>query len=634
MRLICGLMQLNGAAVDPGRLRAMAAQMDVPRLHPRLTVWSEGPAGLAVLDFAARGRTDLPGDDADILAADVRLDEPDLLARTLDRDVGAADDELLFAALQRFGASGLDRVLGDFAFGSWDRKAARLVCGRDAMGIRPLSYVHRPLDVFAFASLPKALHGAGIVRKKIDEDAVARRMVRNFRNDDNLITGIKRIPPAHFIEVSRSMIRLQRYWQPDRASLGRRQCAPEEAAREMRRLVTEAVRCRLPRDGKLGAQLSGGLDSTAIAILAARELRKQERQLYAYSFLDRQRNDINLADESEFITAVLRQEKDIEWTPLRRHAEVSPDGATIDADTMRLVANESNEFQAVAEAQGVSLILSGWGGDEGASFSGRGGLAERLLRGQWRMVTREISALSHRRDVPWWSIVRSEVVSYLWNNSAPAALLHLLKRAAGKQNDLQSLLRRALARTTRRRLAASGDQPLSLAADGRENRWRLLTSPHISERAEKEAQIAARHGTALAFPLLDRRVVEFALTLPSEHFVRDGVRRRVFRDAMADLLPAKVWNEDRKLTAFPSVIIDTVAGRDEYLAKIKRYESNDVVRRTLDLDWLRRQVAAFPSAEEVREELRAGRRPAAAAVIAAVAAGLAAAAYLEQHANE
>ena len=67
-----------------------------------------------------------------------------------------------------------------------------------------------------------------------------------------------------------------------------------------------------------------------------------------------------------------------------------------------------------------------------------------------------------------------------------------------------------------------------MAADGRENRWRLMTSPHIAERAEDWAQTGARHGLAFVFPLLDRRVVEFALSLPSELFLRGGFRRRPF----------------------------------------------------------------------------------------------------------
>jgi asparagine synthase (glutamine-hydrolysing) len=631
MRLICGLVHLDGKAADRGLLRAMAAQMDVPRLHPRLTLWNEGAAALALLDFSGRTSADLPNEGANILAADVRLDEPRRLARTFGRDDAAADDELLLAIMRHFGPSALNRVLGDFAFAYWDRTAGRLICGRDAMGIRPLSYVHRPRDVFAFASLPNALHGVGIVQKTIDEDALVRRLDRNFRHDDNLVAGIKRVPPAHFLELDHGEITLRRYWQFDRATVGRSRCSPEEAAREMRRLVTEAVRCRLPRDGKVGAQLSGGIDSGAITVLAARELRTQGRQLHAYSLLDRRRNDINLPDESEYIAEVLRQEADIAWTPLHRSAASPADANVFDIDTMSVVPDKPNQLVVAAEADGTSLMLSGWGGDEGASFSGRGGLAELFLRGKWRLLAREISALKSYRNAPLQSVVRREIFSWIWNDSAPAAVLSLLKRATGKESDLRSIRRKVLAPAVRRRLAASGDKPLRLAADGRENRWRLLTGPHISARTEKEAQIAARHGVAFAFPLLDLRVVEFALTLPSEFFVRDGVRRRVFRDAMAAVLPPKVRDEERKLDSQPSIAIDVVARRDEYLAKIDAYQNNDIIRRTLDLDWLRRQAAAFPSVDEVREQLRAGRRPAEATTIAAVTAGLAVAAYLEQH---
>ncbi len=68
--------------------------------------------------------------------------------------------------------------------------------------------------------------------------------MRSFRHDDSLIAGIKRLPPAHVIEVSREGISLLRYWQLDRAAVGTRKCSPDEAARELRRLVDEAVACR------------------------------------------------------------------------------------------------------------------------------------------------------------------------------------------------------------------------------------------------------------------------------------------------------------------------------------------------------------------------------------------------------
>lgn len=636
MRLICGLLRLDGTAVDESLLRAMVAQMDVPRLRPQVTLWREGVVGLAVIDFAARGASELPQQGAGVMAADVRLDEPDVLARLLGRNSACPQADLLLATVQRFGAPGLERVLGDFAFARWDRQSKRLLCGCDIFGIRPLSYVHRPGRLFAFASLPKALHGTGIVAKKIDESAVARRIARSLRNDDSTIAGIKRLPPAHVIEVSRDGIQLTRYWRLDRSIAGTRQCSPEEAAREMRRLVTEAVRCRLPREGEIGAQLSGGLDSPAIAVLAARQLREKGRTLHAYSFLDRQRNDIALEDESESIKAVLDQEGYIDWTPFRLPYLSHPGSIIFDCDNMQpLDPNRPVPAAcARAEAQGVGIILSGWGGDEGATFNARGALAELFLCGRWRLLAREISALGRERGWPRWRILRGEVLSYLWGDWLPPTIRGLTNRITGKAPRLRNLRRRPLSPALRRALAASSDQGLRMVADGRENRWRLLSSPHITERAEIDAQVGARHGLAFAFPLLDRRVVEFVLSLPSELFFRDGVRRSLFRDAMTDVLPAKIRLRHNKLSPFPSRLMDYLEGRDELLEKIDSYEKSKAVRRVIDLAWLRRQVQAFPSPEQVYEELRAGTVPVAAPMIAAAVHGFSAAAYIEQHGSE
>jgi asparagine synthase (glutamine-hydrolysing) len=635
MRLICGVLHLDGATASEELLRAMAAQMEVKRLRPSLCLWRNGPAGFAVLDFSARGATAsaLPELGASTIAADVRLDEPVALGRKLDRDGAVAEDALLLAALERFGPSGLDQVLGDFALASWNKATQRLVCVRDAFGIRPFAYVHRPGRLFAFASLPKALHGSGIVPKKIDEDALARRMVLTFRADDCLVAGIKRLPPAHFLEISHEGLVLQRYWQLDRTAVGTQRCSPDEAARDLRRLVDEAVKCRLPRTGETGAHLSGGLDSSAIAVLAARRLREQGRSLHAYSFLDRQRNDITLEDETEFVKAVVEQEGDIDWTPIRPPTGLPAPDEPMDADKMTELGAEQPENAVCtrAEQQGVGLVLSGWGGDEGATFNGRGTFAELFLRGRWRTLAREVAALKRERGWPALRIFRNEVLSYLLPDPAMA----LARRIAGrKEPDLQTLFGRTLSAAARRRLAASGDKGLSMAPDGRENRWRLMTSPHIAERAEVWAQTGARHGLAFAFPLLDRRVVEFSLSLPSEFFLRGGFRRRPFRDAMADVLPASVRLRHQKYQPFPSRMLDLAEGKDELLAQIDAYGQNEHVRRMIDLAHLRRLVEAFPSPERMREEMRGGDNPTAAASLITAEYTLAAAAYLKQHASE
>ncbi|MGH6835917.1 MAG: asparagine synthase-related protein [Methylocella sp.] len=630
MRLICGMLHLDGRSASEGLLRAMAAQIDVERLRPSLCLWRNGPAGFAVLDFSARGAqaSALPELGASTIAADVRLDEPFELGRKLSGDAPVTEDALLLAALERFGPSGLDQVLGDFAFASWNKTTEHLVCARDAFGIRPLAYVHQPGRLFAFASFPKALFGSGIVPKKIDEDALARRMVLTFRADDCLVAGIQRLPPAHFLEVSREGLSLTRYWQLNRTALGTRRSSPTEAARELRRLVDEAVKCRLPGNGEIGAHLSGGLDSSAIAVLAARRLREEGRVLHAYSFLDRPRNDITVEDETEFVQAILEQEGDIDWTPIRPPAGAAP-GGQMDADKMTPLRADAPENAVCtrAEEQGVGLVLSGWGGDEGATFNGRGTLAELFLGGHWRALAREVTALKRERGWPASRIFKGEVLSYL----LPDQARRLAGAITGRKPNLQTLIGRILSAAARRRLAASGGQELSMAPDGRENRWRLMASPHITERVEVWAQTGARHGLAFAFPLLDRRVVEFSLSLPSALFLRDGFRRRLFRDAMADVLPPKLRLRHQKYQPFPSHMLDLAESKDELLAQVDAYGQNESVRGMIDLAHLRRLVEAFPSPERVREEMRQGDQPAAAVSLIMAAHILEAAAYLEQH---
>jgi asparagine synthase (glutamine-hydrolysing) len=634
MRLLCGLFNLDGAKANERLLRAMVAQMEVPRLRPATSVWQNGPVGLAVLDFSSDpGRSQsLPETPLAAIAADVRLDD----AETLRAAVPAAprqEDALFLAALDHFGTAGLHQLLGDFAFACWKKNEQRLVCGRDVFGVRPLSYVYQPGKLFAFASLPQALYGAGIIEKKIDEEALARWFARGRQADDSLLSGIKRLPPAHFLEVSRGGISITRYWQLDRASIGARRCSAEEAARELRRLVERAVCSRLPNNGATAAHLSGGLDSSCVAVLAARQLREQGRTLHTYSFVDRQRNDVNFADESEFVDAVLQQEGDLAWTPIRPPVRLSMLNGRLEADNVIGLGPEQpeNAICEDAEAHGVSVVLSGWGGDEAASFGGKGALTEQLLSGRWRKLAREVSALGRATGVPQIKIWRDGVLSPFWRAALPAPLLALADRIAPKRRPFRDKLAQLLTPTARAHLVHNPTAAYKTAPSARENRWRLSTGAHISERTEAWAQIGAGHGLAFAFPLLDRRVVEFALSLPSELFVRDGYDRRPFRDAMVDVLPPKVRFRRRKNPFYPSRWLDLAESRDDLLEKCARFVGNETARRLIDFDRLRQQIEEFPAPDQVHADMSAGKIPAGVETMVAAIHGLMLAAYVEQH---
>lgn len=595
MRLICGFLHLDGRPADATCLDTMAAAMVEPGLAPRIIRRIDGPAGLATLDFAEPSAALPHGDSSLLLAADVRLDEPERLAEAL--STGKARDEaLLLAALERWGAEGVGRVLGDFAFAVWDPRSRTLLCARDGMGVRPFFFLHRPGEVFAFASLPRGLHADGFAARNLDEAyLLGTLLTTHYGPERSLFRGVERLAPGGWLRVSAGRVERGRHWRPDPASAGRRVCRPEEAAEELAALVTEAVRCRLPAAGPVAAHLSGGLDSSALAILAARKLRGEGRSLLGYSFLPTPQGGFDPPGERPYIDAVLRQEPDIVWTPIRIGDPAAFILPRMDEDQPQPCDRTDPETQVCADAaaRGAEILLSGWGGDEGVTFNGRGALAEALLAGRWRALAGEVRALAAETGHSPFQVLRGDALSYV----IPDAVWTLGRRLLGRPSlpptrpDVDTMLRPDA-------VAAVSVRKPPLKPDAVANRLRLLTGQHLSLRTEFWALTGARHGLAVTFPLLDRRVVAFALSLPSALFIRGGWKRRVFRDAMADVLPAEIrWRRD-KLSPFPELPAVLAMQRDALLGRLAEMRGHPRVTALFDLDAIERRVRAQPAAEE------------------------------------
>lgn len=600
MRLICGFLHLDGRPAEATTLDAMAAAMVEPGLVPRIARRIDGPVALATLAFAEPPAALPQGDSGLLLAADVRLDEPEWLAEALATGTAPAgagrDGTLLRTALERWGVEGVGRVLGDFAFAAWDPCSRTLLCARDSMGIRPFFFLHRPDEIFAFASLPRGLHAGGFAARELDEAyLLGNLLATHYGPERSLFRGVERLAPGGWLRVSAERIERDHHWKPDPASAGRRIGRPEEAAEELAALIAEAVRCRLPAAGPVAAHLSGGLDSSAITILAARMLRGQGRPLLGYSFLPTPQGGFDPDGERPYVEAVLRQESDIVWTPIRIGDPAAFVLPRMDVDQPLPCHRTDPEAQVFADAaaRGAGMLLSGWGGDEGATFNGRGALAEALLAGRWRTLAGEVRARAAEYGQSPSMVLRGEVLSYL----LPDAVWTLGRRLLGRPPPPPTLASAAVM-LQRDAVAGVSVKKLPLEPDAVANRLRLLTGPHLSLRTEHWALTGARHGLAVAFPLLDRRVVAFALSLPSALFVRGGWQRRVFRDAMADVLPPEIRWRQSKLIPFPEFPVVLAAQRDGLLGQLAELREHPRVAGLFDLDVIERRVRALPAAEE------------------------------------
>src|SRR5207249_2474230 len=159
--------------------------------------------------------------------------------------------------------------------------------------------------------------------------------------------------------------------------------------------VDQAVSARLRGSGPVAAHLSGGLDSSGIVVLAARKLREQGRKLHAYSVLTHP--SVDVMTEAPWVEAVLAQEPYIQWTPeylpVDPLLEPLPQDGSADPDLPLVGPNDPDaNILAGAAATGASLLLSGVGGDEAATYNGSQPYAELVRRGKLLHAVREARA--------------------------------------------------------------------------------------------------------------------------------------------------------------------------------------------------------------------------------------------------
>ena len=221
------------------------------------------------------------------IVADGRVDARDDLIDSLSEDARVSqetcDVELILRAYLRWGDACVERLLGDFAFVIWDGRSRRLFCARDHMGVKPFYYasVGRSLLV---SSTIESLRLHPDVSARLNDLAIADFLLASFNQDPATTSfhDIQRLPPAHTLTASAERLSIRRYWAlpiEDPIYLRRDQ----DYLDEFRRLVRVAVSDRLRTD-RVSVFMSGGIDSSTLAVTACDLLRNVEAQQPVHAF--------------------------------------------------------------------------------------------------------------------------------------------------------------------------------------------------------------------------------------------------------------------------------------------------------------------------------------------------------------
>ncbi|WP_147124217.1 asparagine synthase-related protein [Shimia ponticola] len=316
--------------------------------------------------------------------------------KPLEKQLGlpaGSDPAVLIAALYaRDGIAGLDQLAGAFALVLHDLATDTVIARRDPFGVCPLFWAWGAGGQLAFASLPEVLIDAGVIKAKRNLDGVVDLIASSSAaKPRTLITGLYRVPANSQMTFSASdagrVPAAKTCWRPSPAP-----DAPKDFdgwSRELRRLMDRAVATRIPTTGDLAASVSSGLDSTSVTMLAEAHL-SDDQHIFASTYAaseEAEQTYSGLLDETEVAQQVVAGSNRISWRRHRLKPKIDHKPAELGVIAWQFDEGVPEYETAIAAAQsGADVLLTGWGGDNAASYKGLGTHAALLKKGNLRQL--------------------------------------------------------------------------------------------------------------------------------------------------------------------------------------------------------------------------------------------------------
>ena len=501
--------------------------------HTRLAIQGLGPGGAQPMTAPGRGTLVYNGE----LFATSGLRER-LLAKGVPLR-GTGDTELLLHAILEWGFPRvLGEISGQFAFVYFDHVSRRLYFARDRMGIRPF-YFARLQERFAFASEQKGLLLLDWIGTEPHLEQWLRYLVLGRTDDvagETMLRDVRSLPAGHWGFWDGTHLFIDRYF---RLATQVEATTTEDVAKCLRQVVDDQLVGEVP----LGSMVSGGLDSSAITLLAdrARTAKGDTSPFHLFLYHDKEAE----ADEREYQQAVLdvvRSPHEVHW--------VSSSPTRCREDLARYIHHQEEPYQDLssyaeytiareAHASGVKILLNGLGGDEVfvgyPSYLGAMTLEllqKRELRSTWDLF--ETVA-----DVTRAKGARSHLLAQAVYQALPVSLRN--GATAYRSGRVRNLPLRTIARVmsdaARSWHGSMGDRWEDRTNGSLRGSLESWSVPRFLTHSDR---MCLAHGVEGRVPFLDERLIRAAFGTPiRDRATKDGLKG-VLREATRDVLPPSV----------------------------------------------------------------------------------------------
>ena len=491
-----------------------------------------------------------------------------------------ADDPEPVVAARMFlkeGPGFVKRLNGDFAVFICRPVGKQAYLFRDHAGIRPLSHSLKDGSLF-FSSDPNELSRFMRAGKGPDQYWLTGlfRYIDFFRTPS---PEVKRLPPAHWLRFSPEGIRLTRYWDPEKIRTDRRM-KYDTMLSDLRRLLNDAVAIRCDSRFTAASHVSSGLDSAIVASLARKAYNLQPSFCgYSWSPADFTSGDIP-HDERDLVRSLCSATG---ITPV--FSDITPDRFL--SSLQRLFYNGGfyieESLAGRAATEGNNLIFSGWGGDEFISTGDRGIETDLLRHLRFKTYFKRNPVRPLKRFVKYFLI---------YTLFPALGIMHpAISRSFARE---ARYLKRGYKRSDRKAL-----RNFYFHTSRRQMHLRYLKFFHLQARSEIWTTMGYRFGLEYRYPLLDRRIIEYMINVPSELLCRTDFFRPLLRILGEGIIPDEVrlnrskkdhlfsaWWDKMIMSSALSVVDDTGLWR----------ENADL--EFIDFDLLERDISRYKSHPE------------------------------------
>lgn len=445
----------------------------------------------------------------------------------------SSDTEVLVAAFAHWGVGCLRRLNGMWAFAVWDSLEKELFLARDRMGEKPLFYVH-DCNRFAFASEQKALLPyVGHIRPSARFHQLSGNSYGYEATARSLFEDVHRFPAGHYGWLRNGRLTITRYWAP----LECRVDVPiryDDQVDALRALLLDACRIRMRADVPIGTALSGGVDSSAVAACIAQvgnheradRLSANWQNAFVASFpgtvMDESRYAVRVAEHLGIDVFAVNIQPEHYVDRIEQYAYLLEEVHEVNPMPHILL------YQAMRE-RGVVVSLDGHGGDElfcGYESSILHALPD-AAPGLYAMrAVLDTYRSCHPKNKHFRGMTLPEIAVYLLRSK--------LRRIRTAEGDPST--------TAPRDLDSLNSHLFDLM-------FRTVL-PTLLRNYDRYSMI---NGVEIRIPLLDARIIEFALQLPWQSKVRNGFTKAVLRDAVAPWLPQSIIRRREKIGFAPPI---------------------------------------------------------------------------------